>query len=410
MKKINGKKLGLLLRSLSIILIISFLVLFIISFHSDELISNQKRLIVISLLIFSFALLIFSFYLLNKNRHVVNYRKWLINIFNSLVILYVVGCSGVLLLLYGPYEGFKNWLITTAMGTMHHQYLCKWFYDNETIKAVKSNNYVEEFKTSTDSSLVEFPVDYPEEENFEKLNNYEKQILSHRKDDAYKLINLTVNDCNAYLIAVYDPSRISLVVSKWLGKSGQYVYDMGKENNALVAINGGGFIDPGANTKGENPLGVTIKDGNVISNHPNGYLIGFNYDNVLLLTKNEGAEKALQDGYRDCVTMGPLLIVNGEKAVIKGNGGWGYAARTAIGQRKDGIVLMLIVDSNEFRSKGASMVDLTEIMYQYGAINAANLDGGTSSVIAINGTMINDPIDSALRHRTRGVPTAWIVK
>ena len=71
---------------------------------------------------------------------------------------------------------------------------------------------------------------------------------------------------------------------------------------------------------------------------------------------------------------------------------------------------MLVVDSNEFRTKGASMVDLTQIMERYGAVNAANLDGGTSSVMAVNGEIINDPIDSALRHKTRGVPTIFMVK
>lgn len=122
-------------------------------------------------------------------------------------------------------------------------------------------------------------------------------------------------------------------------------------------------------------------------------------------------------GIRDAVSMGPFLIVNGQKSFTKGNGGWGYAARTAIGQRKDGIVLMLVVDSNATRTKGASMKDLVDIMDRYGAINAANLDGGTSSVIVEkHGTgkdatfdMLNDPIDSALRHRTRGIPTIFKV-
>ena len=96
-------------------------------------------------------------------------------------------------------------------------------------------------------------------------------------------------------------------------------------------------------------------------------------------------------------------------ADIKGNGGWGYGARTAIGQRKDGIVLMLVVDSNEFRTKGASIKDLAEIMQKYGAVNAANLDGGTSSALVINNKLINDPINSALQHKTRGIPTIFKV-
>ena len=55
------------------------------------------------------------------------------------------------------------------------------------------------------------------------------------------------------------------------------------------------------------------------------------------------------------------------------------------------------------------MIDLIEIMQNYGAINAANLDGGTSSVMAVEGVMINDPIDSTLAHKTRGIPTIFKV-
>ena len=117
----------------------------------------------------------------------------------------------------------------------------------------------------------------------------------------------------------------------------------------------------------------------------------------------------MDSGIRDAVTMGPFLIVNGKSSFIRGNGGWGLAARTAIGQRADGIVLFLVVDSNEFRSKGASMFDLTEIMENYGAVNAANLDGGTSSVMVENGELLNDPIDSAFRHKTRPIPTFFKV-
>ena len=128
-------------------------------------------------------------------------------------------------------------------------------------------------------------------------------------------------------------------------------------------------------------------------------------------------------GVRDGVSWGPFLIVNGKKSFIKGNGGWGYAARTAIGQRSDGIILLLVVNSNLTRTRGANMVDLTEIMSNYGAINAANLDGGTSSVMILpknealkyinscdkSHCYINDPIDSTLAHKTRGIASTIIV-
>ena len=147
------------------------------------------------------------------------------------------------------------------------------------------------------------------------------------------------------------------------------------------------------------------------------------YDNKLVLIKQATAAKAKSMNVRDGVSWGPFLIVNGKKSFMKGNGGWGYAARTAIGQRSDGIILLLVVNSNSTRTKGADMVNLTEIMSNYGAVNAANLDGGTSSVMILpkkealkyrsdctdNYCYINDPVDSSLRHKTRGIPTTIII-
>ena len=328
-------------------------------------------------------------------------------IISLIVGIYALGCTTFLFIIYGPIDNFRTWLITTAMATMSHQYYCKWFYSDELINAVLGENYVGNDGTSTDPSLITFDKieDY--------ANDYERAVLEHDEDDLYKIIRFKVNGCDAYLAVIYDPSLISVGVSKYIGSAGQYIYDMAKQQNAILAINGGGFYDPGYNSNGANPLGVTIADGKVITNEAyssnGGGIIGFDLDNKLVLMRDANANQALNAGIRDAVTMGPFLIVNGKMADIKGNGGWGYAARTAIGQRKDGIVLFLVVDSNEFRTKGASIKDLAEIMERYGAINAANLDGGTSSAMVVNNELINDPINSALEHKTRGIPTIFKV-
>ena len=142
------------------------------------------------------------------------------------------------------------------------------------------------------------------------------------------------------------------------------------------------------------------------------------------------ANEAMNKGVRDAVTFGPFLIVNGKKSFIKGNGGWGTAPRTAIAQRQDGIVLFLVIDGRKLGLPGADMVDLTEILSNYGAYNAANLDGGTSSVLVFpfevakdylteeeqirncrkDYCYINDPIDGGGDHATRWIPTSFIVK
>ena len=404
----NALKKGIILLWISISVIFTGLVFFVIGCNSSYLVTDIFKRISLTFLILAVLLLIYSIFLIIRYRFSRRFKKVKMIIISIIVSIYAIGCSSFLFILYGPNDTFRTWLITTAMATMNHQHYCKWFYSDDTINAVLGQNYVAEGTDSTDPSLITFdkePVTY--------ANEYEREILEHDEDDLYKIIRFEVNGCDAYLAAIYDPSKISVGVSKWLGRSGQYIYDMAKEQDAILAINGGGFFDPGYNSNGANPLGITISNGEVITDDAyssnNGGVIGLTWDNQLVLLRNVNAHDALNRGVRDAVTMGPFLIVNGKTADIKGNGGWGYAARTAIGQRKDGIVLMLVVDSNEFRTKGASMRDLADIMERYGAINAANLDGGTSSAIVEHGKLINDPIDSALRHKTRGIPTIFKV-
>ncbi len=403
----NLKKRGIMFLWISLFVIFTSLVFLVIGCNSSYLISDINKRISLGVMILGIIWFIYSLFLIIRYRYRKKFKKVKMIVFSSLIGLYILGCSTFLFILYGPYDNFRTWLITTAMATMNHQYYCKWFYSDDVINDVLNSNYVKESDESTNPNLITF------DKNGNYKNEYEKEILEHDKDDLYKIIKFKVNGCDAYLAAIYDPSKISVGISKWLGKSGQYIYDMAKEQDAVLAINGGGFFDPNYNSNGANPLGITISSGKIISdaayNSNSGGVIGFDENNKLLLLRNITANEALDMGIRDAVTMGPFLIVNGKTADIKGNGGWGYAARTAIGQRSDGIVLFLVVDSNEFRTKGASMKDLAEIMENYGAINAANLDGGTSSAIVENGELLNDPIDSALRHKTRGIPTIFKV-
>lgn len=403
----NSKKKGIILLLSSLFLIFTSLVFFIIGCNSNYLISDINRRLVLTVLILSIILLIYSIFLLIRFRYRRGFKKTKVIIFSILVGLYAVGCSSFLFVLYGPIDNFRTWLITTAMSTMNHQHYCKWFYNNDIINEVLASNYVGRSDSDTNPNLITF------DEEVEYANEYEKAVLERDKDALYKIIEFEVNGCDAYLAVIYDSSKIRVGLSKYLGSGGQYIYDMAREQDAILAINGGGFYDPNYNSNGANPLGVTIADGKIITDNlyssMNGGIIGFDLENRLVLLRDATARDALDYGIRDAVTMGPFLIVNGKMAEIRGNGGWGYAARTAIGQRKDGIVLMLVVDSNEFRTEGASIRDLAEIMQNYGAINAANLDGGTSSAMVINNKLINDPINSALEHKTRGIPTIFKV-
>lgn len=330
-----------------------------------------------------------------------------------LIILAILMCIGVatgLFLLYGPYSGFREWLITTAMTTRSHQYLATWFYDDETIREVLEKNKVQEVEEITDSSLTVILDD--EDKKTEYANEYERAVLEKDpNNEDYKIIEIEGKGYSGYLAVIYDPSRIKTVYSKKLGTSGQYLTTMAKDNDALIAINGGGFVDPNYNSNGANPLGITFSGGKLITSDSysgTGGLIGFTEENKLVLGKMT-VKQAQEMKVRDAVTYGPFLIINGKASKVLGNGGWGTAPRTAIGQRQDGIVLFLVIDGRTVSRPGADMNDLIEIMQNYGAYNAANLDGGTSSVMVVNGEIINDPIDSTGAHKTRYIATGFIL-
>ena len=345
-----------------------------------------------------------------KNRKKAKRSKKIKQFFTFNFVLGSICCFLGLFLLYGPYSGFREWLITTAMTTMTHQYFATWFYDDETIDAVLAKNTVIESSTPTNTDLIEI-VDYENEEEVTYANEFERQILENPNNDDYKIIEIEGDGYSGYLAVIYDPSRVHTVTTKYLNSRGEYLVDMAERVDALVAINGGGFIDPNFDSNGATPVGITVSHGSMLTSASwsgSGGIIGFTEENVLVLGKYSSAQvRAL--GIRDAVTFGPFLIVNGKSSFIKGNGGWGIAPRTAIGQRKDGIVLFLVINGRIPSSIGADMVDLTEIMENYGAYNAANLDGGSSSELVINHKIINTPVAGG-KDGLRDISTFWIVK
>lgn len=346
----------------------------------------------------------------NRSNHKKNKpkRNILKKIGITLAILIIIGISSLGILLYGPYAGFRDWLITTAMTTMTHQWIAYLFYDEDTINNVMANNKVEEIQEDTDTNAIVVGVEATVQ-TYE--NEYEKAILEkENKNDTYKIIEISGKGYSGYLAAIYDPSKVRTLVTARIGNSGQYLTTMAKNNHAVVAINGGGFDDPNYSSNAANPLGVTYSQGKLITSYyyaGAGGIIGFDKNNKLVLSSQCTESSAKSLGIRDCVTCGPFLIVNGKPSSVVGNGGWGTAPRTAIGQRKDGIVLFLVIDGRTVTKPGADMDDLIEIMQNYGAYNAANLDGGTSTGMTVDYELINDPIDSTGAHRTRFISTGF---
>jgi len=331
-------------------------------------------------------------------------KKLFVGILDFLVLVF-------LFFTYGPVSYFRNLLITTAMTTKDHKYLAYIFYSENTVKKVMSENYIKEINENTNTDEITFEQ-IKETDHYE--SEYEEQVLKKDEgNDLYKVVEIEGATYKGFMTVIYDASRVELVNSKNLGVQGEFLQNMAKRNNAIVAINAGGFVDEDGRGSGGIPTGTVIHDGKIIRKGPGtgwgGGLIGFTKDNVLVLTK-ESPEQAIQNGMEDAVEFGPFLVVNGKRAVAKGNGGWGISSRTIIAQRKDGIVLFFVIDGRQpGYSLGIDLVEMTDLLVKYKAYNAANLDGGASSSLVINGEIINKPCAVSATGE-RWIPNSWMVK
>ena len=200
------------------------------------------------------------------------------------------------------------------------------------------------------------------------------------------------------------------------------------DNNGIAGVNGGLYYSD--NNKGGRPLGLVVKNKIIEHNNPVGirgmHLIGFNEDNLLKIidlsgmNKNEVEKVIKEEKIRDAVAFQEeasdvnnhfvKLIINGEKREAKGSGS-GANPRTAIGQRADGSVLLLVTDGRGKNGHlGATAKDLIEIMAEYGAINAANIDGGSSSSMYYNGNFEMTSVTFYYSNSSWNLPTGFIVE
>ena len=291
---------------------------------------------------------------------------------------------------YGPFDEVKRTIVGASMNTLTHQYIAEFFLSDTAIAELMGGS---------------FAVDPTE-----KGEQLQKLEIGDKHDNKIEVFNIDGGDFVGKLMVVHDPTRIITGYSSRMPDSGETTSQIVKNNGCIAGINAGGFLDRGWTGTGGTPLGFIVHNGEVIYNqikdeNVKQETVAFTKDGMLIVGKH--SMKQLKEyGIKEGVSFGPPLIVNGKPTISKGDGGWGIAPRTAIGQRETGEVLMLVVDGRSLESLGATLRDVQDILLEYGAFNAANLDGGSSATMYFNGKVINKPSDK-LGERT--VPTAFIV-
>ncbi len=305
-------------------------------------------------------------------------------------IIYVPILS-ICLVYYGPFTHIRDMIVTTAMTTMSHQYFATWFLSNEKIDEILKANRPEEV-------LAEQELDEIEIKETEEVSN---------DTDGIELVDVSTNSFNGYLLIVSDPSRVKLVTAPKLGVVGSTTSQIVEAYDAIGGINAGGFADDALGTGGK-PSGIIIQNGELKTGNTSGSykIVGIDANNKMIVSNSMTYSKMKQLNIQSAVSFGPVIILNGNKTIYSGDGGWGIQPRTAIGQRKDGTILMLVIDGRQAGSLGATLKNVQDIFLKYDAYNAFNLDGGASSTMVFDSKLINNPSDIM---GERYVPSAFII-
>ncbi len=213
---------------------------------------------------------------------------------------------------------------------------------------------------------------------------------------------------SGYLLTISDPKKIRVIVTSTDG-TGEQVSHMVSRTGAIAGVNAGGFVDTNWRGNGFKPIGLVMSGGRLYYNSTSRtvpqHIVGIDRDGKMVAGKYT-ANELDQLGVQEAVTFAPRFIVNGVGQIPDAASGWGIAPRTAMAQREDGSILFAIIDGRQQRSIGATLYDVQELFLKHGAVIAANLDGGASTVLVYKNQIINNPCS---KYGERYVPTAFLV-
>lgn len=320
----------------------------------------------------------------------------------------------------------RNIWIETAMTTGEHQWLATKFFPKSVIDEIMSKqvNEIDGIAGLPDTKPIEIEDEEPivvEEPEVPPApvdilgqasliegcdDGHGGAVLVNNINQGILISKITTATYTARLVQIDDPSRVFIGTTDQKGSQGKLICDYLKDDNAIVGVNASGFLDYEGHGLGGDIIGKTISEGDVWGDYFDAlYTMGFTEDNTFI-----AGEIADWESYhlRDAMQSKPVIIKDG-KSLMDGSSGWGLQPRTIIAQRDDGVAMFLVVDGRKpGYSIGATMAQCADILLEYGAVTAAACDGGSSSVLAYDGKIINKP--STPMTTGRYLPNAFLVK
>ena len=291
----------------------------------------------------------------------------------ALVLILLVGAC--FLAMHGPSPAFRRLFAMFAYETSALKWLPRLFLGNDEFEKIIAENTMPEAAegTASNTELIVIPDETVVDENVKPL------IIQEINGGTY----------HRYMMIIQDPSTVFVgTVERFAQTDGDVVKKFCDRYGAIGGVNGGEFVDMGSYSYTACPVGGVISQGQPVYENNNigkWNLVCLTNDNKLILLKGYSVAQALELNVRDAVHVkhetGPFLIIDGEPLEVPSVDvyGGGKNPRTAIGQRSDGAILMCVIDGRQASSLGATFKEMIDIMQDYGAVNAACLDGGTST-------------------------------
>lgn len=338
----------------------------------------------------------------------------------TLVIAFAIFLLATLKMLCSDtFPNVQNTFVTTILETGQLKFLASWFLSPEEIQAIVDQNSMKEFNVQVDTNLIQ-------PGSFGSVAVESGQVQEEMAD--IEIVEVAGGTFTGTMMIVKDPSRVSLATIYPWKEYGVTLDTLVKNNNAIGGINGGLYNS--TNNSGGNPYGVVVSNGEIQYNKPREFtglvLVGFTEDNILQIidiskmNAQDVEDMVAEMKIRDAVTFQEeasdannhfvQLIINGESREMNGMGS-GLNPRTAIGQRADGSVLLFVTDGRgKSGHLGASCADLIAVMEEFDAVNAANIDGGSSSCMYYDGEYLMSSVTFYYTNSSWRLPAGFIVK
>ena len=258
--------------------------------------------------------------------------------------------------------------------------------------------------TTTDNSDKNTTTVENESTNSSTVNTAEssdgaKTVTDSSYKDSNVDINITTirkNNTTVYVadVKLSDSSylKTALAYDSFGTNVTEATSSMATNNNAILAVNGDYY--------GADRSGYVIKNGVIYRNtvrsdseYPD--LAVYKDGSFKIIYETEvTAEELLADGVVNLFAFGPSLIENGEISVDQNTEvrqAMTKNPRTAIGIVDKNHYILVVSDGRTNESEGLSLYELAEVLKEYGATTAYNLDGGGSSTMYFNGNIVNNP-------------------